>query len=807
MPSHDRTRDEWRVGESRGWNAWTAIGVFVAWLVLARIGPDIELAPGVRAWYPPAALVAAALTLWGAKALVPIMLAATASSILTPVPYEAVWRTLLVSFAIKTIYWAGTRALRRRGFDCSFRRPEDVASFAAVFAVTAIVAAVVAVANLLNFAITTPDGLLLIRSFWVGDAVAVFAIAPAMLVIARHVIRARAAGEVVLRARRPTQRAALQMASIPLSLAAAALLAPALGFFAYSLCFIPLAWIALEHGPRHAALANLAMVLGALMTVHAVESVAPRSLEVQAFSAMLALSGLIIGSVADERQRAFVLLAESERRYRTLVEVLPDPIVVHEQTRITYANQAAADTLGAGTPETLIGRLLGDLAAPSSKDLLRERMRALSEGERLGLVRQTARRLNDGATVEFEAMSIPFTFEGRDAVLTVARDVTARLRLEEELRHAQRMEAVGRLAGGVAHDFNNLLTVITSYSELILATAGGSASVAHDVREIHHAAERAAGLTRQLLSFSRRQVLQPAPLDISEAVRGTEGLLRRLISPEIAIVSRLDPAAGQVLADRGQLEQVIVNLAVNARDAMPDGGTLTVETGRLDATDPAAERCAVRSDHYLQIVVRDTGAGIDEITMRHIFDPFFTTKEVGRGTGLGLATVHGIVTQSGGAVLVDSVLGRGTTFRVILPALPLDLGAALPDPVPDSHRSAPADRCVLLVEDDVSVRASLCRTLTDAGYTVLEAGDGIEALHQLDSDAARVDVVLTDVAMPRMDGRQLLQRIRERWPALPVVMMSGFADPTLEFQTSGDTVLLKPFAAAALTSALRNAMH
>ncbi len=794
-------------GDAHGFNVWIAVGLFVGWIVLGNIGPMFELAPGIRAWYPPAALLAAAVTWWGARALFPIILAASLSAILAPTSTEPLWRVLAVSAVLKGLYWLGAHVLHRAGFNARFARTADVSLFTSVFAVAAAGAAVVAVVSTRRDVGPAADNLLLVRSFWIGDVVAVLALAPAMLVAIEWLTSMRGR-DVHLPPVSWSRRNIAQAVSIPLAIISAAALSPSLGFFSYALCFLPLGWIALTHGPRVAALANVLFVLGALFSVRDLGGTAPGSLEAQSFTALLVVTGLLIGSVADERERAFALLGESEERYRNLVELLPEPIVVHDRGRILFANGATAAVLGAASPEALHGMNLADLALPQARPLIEERMDLVQAGAAVPLMRYSIRKLDDTGTLEIESVSIPFAFQGRSTVLTVARDVTTRVRLEADLRQAQRMEAVGRLAGGVAHDFNNLLTVITSYSELILAGLPDDATLAKDVREIHHAADRAAALTRQLLSFSRRQVLQPQSVDVSEAVRDTEALLRRLISSEIKIVSRLDPAAGRILADRGQIEQVIVNLAVNARDAMPEGGTLTIETRRIDAVDePATARCSKQTAHYSSIVFRDTGVGIDAETMRQIFDPFFTTKAVGRGTGLGLATVHGIIEQAGGTIVVDSHVGAGTTFRILLPSLPE--GAPHPPHTNGVHpvESAIGRGRVLLVEDEESVRTILRRTLVEAGYDVLDAVDGLDALAILETSGASVDVVLSDVAMPRMDGRQMADHIRVRWPTLPVVMMSGFADPDLERGNPGITLLLlKPFSSQTLVAAIRDAM-
>ena len=660
-----------------GWDMRIAGGLFLGWILLARAGPMLELAPGVRAWYPPAALLAAACILWGWRALLPIIAAASAILLWLPGTSAPLWRVMLVSAALKVLYWIASRVLLARRFEFTFSRPADAARFSAVFVVAGAAAATLYTIDTLGpLGVLHPEGLRLLRAFWIGDVVAVIALAPAMIVGAHWLSRISRDSLLQqlgrLRARWSVA-IILQLLSIPLALIVSAKLEASVGFFAFTICFLPLGWIALVHGGRVAALANAVLTLGTVWLIHGSAVVAPKGLEIQAFVGLLALTGLVIGAVADERERAFVLLGEGEERYRRLVELMPDPLLVHADGRVLFANSAAAAVLGARDSDALLGVELASLAPGRSRAVIEERVRALHDGRAVPLTHHTLARMDGSGLVEVESVSIPLTYQGRRAALTVARDVTARIRLEEELRQAQRMEAVGRLAGGVAHDFNNLLTVIISYSELILAQTHHDPNLARDVGEIRRAADRGAALTRQLLSFSRRQVLEPVPVEINDVVRGAEAMLRRLIGPEIAFVDRCDPAAGMVLADRGQLEQVILNLVVNARDAMPDGGTLTLETAILSAASaPAAARAASSADRFATIVVRDTGMGMDAETQRRIFDPFFTTKAVGRGTGLGLATVHGIVQQSGGAVVVHSVVGAGSAFCVLLPALARD---------------------------------------------------------------------------------------------------------------------------------------
>ena len=804
---HARTGDPF---EGR-WRVAVAPGLFLGWLALASATPLFAFAPGVSAWYPPAALLAAAVTVWGARALPPIILAASLRAIVTSAPGESLLEILLVSALLKVIYWAGARLLRASGFDLQFTRVRDVSRFALTFAAAAAVAALIGVLDAItahNLAGSTT--LPLLRSFWLGDTVAVFALAPG-LIIALCWLSGVATGteRASVLWHGWSRRDVMQVAALPASIVSAAWLSPSFGFSAYGLCFLALIWIALVHGPRVAAVVNVPAMLGMVWSVAIAEHSATNLLEMQSFLGMVSLTVLTLGTVAGERRRGLTLLGESEDRYRRLVELLPDPLVLHEEGRIIFANEAAATVLGAGTPDRLEGVRFADIALARSRDVIQQRVEALASGQSVPMVQHTFQRIDGTGTVDVESISIPFTYQGRAAALTVARDVTARLRLEEELRQAQRMEAVGRLAGGVAHDFNNLLTVITSYSQLILASHRTDPALERDVREIYHAAERAAALTRQLLSFSRRQVLTLAPLDLTEVVRGTEGLLRRLIGPNIEVLSTLEADVGFVHADKGQLEQVVVNLAVNARDAMPQGGVLTLEcyaVGVLD--DPDTGRCATQVPRYAILVVRDTGGGIESDTMPHIFDPFFTTKSAGQGTGLGLATVHAIVQQLGGAVVVSSVVGAGTEFKVLVPSLSPEDVRATPSRgteqvEPPSHHAR-----VLLVEDDDPVRAGIARTLRAAGYDVVEAANGQQAVSVLEAEGERVQLILSDVAMPRMDGRQLAAIAHERWPSIPLVLMSGFADPELLGKhVPCVAVLQKPFAPHLLNSTIRQALE
>jgi two-component system cell cycle sensor histidine kinase/response regulator CckA len=390
----------------------------------------------------------------------------------------------------------------------------------------------------------------------------------------------------------------------------------------------------------------------------------------------------------------------------------------------------------------------------------------------------------------------------------ISQNVTARRTLERQYQQAQKMEAIGQLASGVAHDFNNLLTVILGFAGFVVADPTLNQRHAKDLIEAIKAAERAAALTRQLLAFSRQQVLQPAPLDVNVVLTDMTGMLGRLIGEHIHISLALAPGLSLALADRGQLEQVVMNLVVNARDAMADGGVVTIETADVELEDSSFIREAVTSGPYVMLSVCDTGSGMTEETKQHLFEPFFTTKEAGKGTGLGLSTTYGIVKQSNGYIWVYSELGHGTTFKVYLPRATRDLPAAT---VRTELAAAvkPASETVLLVEDEAGVRALAKRVLESAGYRVFEATDGEDAERVFAQHAESIDLLLTDVVMPGCGGPELLGRLQGRSPAVKVLYMSGYTEQSAAHKAGidrGAPFVQKPFTAAELIRHVREAL-
>ncbi|HYR68660.1 MAG TPA: ATP-binding protein, partial [Candidatus Dormibacteraeota bacterium] len=390
----------------------------------------------------------------------------------------------------------------------------------------------------------------------------------------------------------------------------------------------------------------------------------------------------------------------------------------------------------------------------------------------------------------------------------IETDVTDRISLEEQFRHAQKMEAVGQLAGGVAHDFNNILTAVIGYADLLLSRMSKNDPSRPAVEEIHKGGERAASLTRQLLAFSRRAATQPRIVDLNAAVRNLEPMVRRLADERIRFELRLSETIRSVRIDPTQLEQVIVNLVVNARDAMPEGGVISIQTDSLElaaAQDQA--NFGLDSGSYVRLRVGDTGGGIAPEVMQHIFEPFFTTKAPGRGTGLGLATVYGIVRQHGGCVRVDSELGHGTEFEILLPQIAALEQAAAPEPqVADFPGGT---ETVLLVEDDPSLLLLARESLSELGYRVLAVSSASEALRVLDRETARIGILVTDVVMPGMGGRELGERVKRDFPGLPILFVSGYtrdAGLTQGSERSGVQFLEKPYTALALARKVREVL-
>jgi PAS domain S-box-containing protein len=512
-------------------------------------------------------------------------------------------------------------------------------------------------------------------------------------------------------------------------------------------------------------------------------------------------------ALAIERRRAEDALRKSASMFRLLFNHNPLPTWVFdkETLRFLQVNDAAVRQYGYSTAQ-FEGMTVLDILPPSEHADFREYLLNSKQDQQHKAHWKHSRK--DGKVVDAEIIAHQLEYAGRAVHLIVAQDVGERQLLEEQLRQAQKMEAVGRLAGGVAHDFNNLLMVIKGHTELLLnALPAGDHSV-RKIELIDRAADRAASLTRQLLAFSRMQVLQPRVMSLNNVVEEMGRLIPRLIGEDVELVIRTSPDLGAIRADASQMEQVIMNLAVNARDAMPNGGRLLIETSNAELDRSYSNtRPIVQPGNYVLLAVSDTGMGMDAETQARIFEPFFTTKEQGKGTGLGLSTVYGVVKQSGGFVWVYSEVGKGTSFKIYLPRVdqPVEKnGAAIP--LAEAPRGT---ETVLLAEDEADVRELAREFLEAAGYTVIEARNGQEALKLAAEHSAEIDLLVTDLVMPGMTGQQLAALLQQSHAGLGVIFMSGYSEhAATEAAQSGSSVriLTKPFNRGALLRAVREVL-
>ncbi len=504
-------------------------------------------------------------------------------------------------------------------------------------------------------------------------------------------------------------------------------------------------------------------------------------------------------------------LQESESRLRAIVESAADAIIViDEHERIDTFNSAAERMFGYTAVEVRgkkLSNLMPDPLEPGNSDTLSDYLRGGPPAVP-GPERDLIARRKDGTPFPIDLRASEIRLDPRRMWVGIIRDITLHKNLEEQLRKAQKMEAVGRLAGGIAHDFNNLLTVINGYCDVLLEELPADSPAREVVQEIGNSGLRAAGLTRQLLAYSRKSIRTLTIVSLNDVVRSMEKMLVRLIGSNIDFITRLQPDLGMVEADTSQVEQIIVNLVVNARDAMHEGGRLLITTRDCEVnTGDARFDTETKPGPAVCLTVSDTGVGMDAQTQRYLFEPFFTTKGVGGGTGLGLATVYGIVKQSRGHILVRSTPGHGSTFEIYLPRVVQQPPA--PAPVAAPPPPAGGKEVVLLVEDDDAVRTLTSRVLAHEGYTVLVARLGEEAIKLAAQQQSPIHVMLTDMIMPKVGGRELANRIRQRHPETKVVFMSGHSEDLVrETAAPGENVafIQKPFTPVALCQLVRKVL-
>jgi len=614
----------------------------------------------------------------------------------------------------------------------------------------------------------------------------------------------------------------------------------------YPLLFLPipfLVWAAFRFGPREAATA--AVVTAGIAVWNTVHGLGPyvwttvhgSLVFLQAFLGVVTATILAMAAVVAERGAAQATLRgarndlerqvtertrellhvtdtlrQSEAGFRLLFASNPQPMWVYDLETLQFleVNEATVAHYGYSRDEFLRMRITSIRPPEELPRLLEDLARERSDLEHAG---QWKHRRRDGGIIDVEIVSHTLEFSGRPAALVVAADVTERREAEETLRtrdehirQLQKLEAVGQLAGGVAHDFNNLLTVITGRSQLLLDSPTLAAPIRNNIEQIRRTAERAAALTRQLLAFSRKQILAPKVLSLNTVVPDLTAMLKRLIGEDIDLVFHSGSGLGRVKADPGQLEQVIMNLVVNARDAMPEGGRITVETANVELSELyARQHVGVQAGPYVMLAVSDTGIGMDPATQAKIFEPFFTTKAAGKGTGLGLSTVYGIVKQSGGNVWVYSEPGNGTTFKIYLPRV--EDAEQVAEPAPG--RPGGGTETVLLVEDEDELRMLAREILEGYGYTVFEGRQPAEALLVAERHTGPIDLLVTDVVMPEMSGRALAERLQPLRPEMKVLYMSGYTANAIVHHgrlDPGTPFIQKPFTPEALARRVREVL-
>jgi len=509
-----------------------------------------------------------------------------------------------------------------------------------------------------------------------------------------------------------------------------------------------------------------------------------------------------------ERRKAEEALRESEKRLQKILDNSPAIIFLKDtEGRYLYVNPQFGK-LTVLTPEQILGKTDAEIFPPEQAAAFRANdLKVLQAGVALEF-EEVARHQDELYTSIVSKFPLRNTEGEVYAICGIATDITERKSLEAQLRQSQKMEAIGRLAGGIAHDFNNMLTVINGFSELMLLSLPVGDPHRNTAEHIRQAGEKAATLTRHLLAFSRQQVLQPRVLDLNAVVANMDTMLKRMIAEDIDLLTILSPGSTPVKADPGQIQQILMNLVVNARDAMPDGGRLTIETADvvLD-TDYARRHVGVSPGRYVMLAVSDNGCGMDKQTQARIFEPFFTTKEEGKGTGLGLSTVYGIVKQSGGNIWVYSEPGRGTTFRIYLPRIEGVAEAIVPgkaqEPLPRGSET------LLLVEDDAGVRKLAKTTLQTQGYTVLEAAPGEDAMRLSGQHEGLIHLMVTDMVMPEMSGRELAERLKPLRPNMKVLLTSGYTGKAMLHHGEldpGMAFLQKPFTPQTLARKVREVL-
>ena len=788
-----------------GWVS-RAVLLTAVYFVVAKLGLRYAtIGPSISPVWPPTGLAIAALVLFGLRYWPAVLLGAFLANATTDIPLLAAIGIATGNAAEAAV--AGYLLRRRTDGRVLFDDLGSVRTLVGLAApLGALASAAVGATTLwLSHVISGTDFLRALGLWWGGDYLGALVVTPLALAWgspSRARMNRRPALELLLL----VVGALLAAAVIFGNLIPSSFLLPA----QYPYLLFPFViGAALRFGPRGATVLTLTVALlavaytlrgGGPFVMHSVPST---DVALMIYLGVLAITGLFMSPAVARRLKAESALREAHGHLQAVINSSPLAIYTVDGDGDVRSWNPAAETLYGWSTDEAIGRPL----AAITQDLVGLRERVF-RGETLRGIEATAKR-KDGAAVTVSLAAAPL-YDAAGSVagtMLIAADLTEMRRLEVQYRQSQKMEAVGRLAGGIAHDFNNLLTAILGTSGLLLENRSLDGRVRLDVHEIEKAAKRAAGLTRQLLVFSRQQVLEPRILDLNEVVADLERMLGRLIGADIELHTKLASEVGAVQADPGQLQQAIVNLVVNARDAMPHGGRVTIETADVELDPRQLEaHTLTQPGQYVLLAVHDTGVGMDDATKARLFEPFFTTKEPGRGTGLGLATVYSIVKQSGGYIWAYSEVGHGTTFKIYLPRVAGSPEKAAPQ-IPATL--AVGSETVFVVEDQAEVRALTTRILEDRGYTVLAAENASVALQLAERDLKRIDLLLTDVVMPGMNGRELALRLAAQRRDMKVLFVSGYTGEAIRehgLLELGAAFLQKPFTPDALARKVRDVL-
>ncbi len=791
-----------------------ALGCMALYVILDKTTLALQILPNVSAWYPPAALTFAALFgigLW----YMPII--SLASCICLALNYHlpiAFWNDM--SAVLGIAFYTFMAWLFRDVFrlDLRLRRMRDVILFAVLMMPAAMGVAALAV-GLLSVTGEVPRAIYgkAVLAWGVGDAAAFLSIVPFLLqFVVPSVRRFLGMEKSSERARSATKRRrtardwveiAAQVVSIPLAL----WIAFGSGEHAYYACFIPVVWIAVRQGLRATSAVLLAVNIGAVAAFGYFHLPPPGLTNLQFFMLALGLTSLLLGALIEERKLSEQALREGAadlQRAQAVAHIgswyydIPHDV-------LTCSDEAyRMFEIPAGIPLSL--RTFLDAVHPDDRELVSNAWACALRGESYGIehriiVKETTKWVSEKAEVEFD--------EGGRALRGIGtiQEITERKRLEAQYEQAQKMEAVGRLAGGIAHDFNNILGIILGYTELSDGLLTESHPLYRNNSQIKQAAERAASLTRQLLTFSRQQVTRPTVLDLNQVVGNLSEMLARLVGEDVELTFTPGSKHSRIKADPVQIEQILMNLGVNSRDAMPAGGKIVIETSDVTFEATAEKQEIVVPGAYVMMSFCDTGCGIDPEKLGRVFEPFFTTKGPGAGTGLGLATVYGIVKQNNGYVWVYSELNKGTTFKICFPQVAEVSELEQPPGEADAKGGM---ETILLVEDEPDLRDVAATLLQRNGYKVLQAGDGKAALVVAGSYAGKIDLLLTDVIMPAMRGPELCANLRTVRPEIKVLYMSGYPSGQLgnDGQLSPGTELLeKPFKKTSLLQKVKSVLQ